>query len=281
MAVNKEDVWADLRYALDELERPSSDVHIRLMADTEYLDERDKREFFNRLVVSFGMRSLVYSKAIARAEARIAHEAIEKGLKAILIDEGWTNTYVHDLHKLLDDVQRYSPESFREIERCFDSTIRYLAFVTGIQRSSNILDYFCENGNKKTYIANRYASIDGNNTIGGMIGLIYMEIIRALLWLLFDWTPIDIESRIEEAARRAVLAESGRDAAWDAEEWLDQGPVRPRLEVIKNLDNSRVLRAALRSCEKKSNDIRVQSWAERIKRNRIAAKQKERSERRR
>ena len=267
MAVNKDDVWADLRYGLDELERPRRDAHVRLMADADNLDENGRTELYNRLEVSFDY-FLVYDRAIARAQARIAHEAIEKGLKAILLDAGWKNTNSHDLRELLEDVQQLNPQTFGEIERCYESTIRHLKFITGIQRNSSIIDYFRENGNRQAFIENRYASIDGGDIIGGMIVLIYMEVMRALLWLLFDWTPADIESRVERAARKAVLTESGRDAEWDADGWLGQGSVKPRLEAIENQADNRVLRAAVRRCAKDSKDHAVRGWAKRIRTNR-------------
>ena len=47
-----------------------------------------------------------------------------------------------------------------------------------------------------------------------MIGRVYREIIRALSSLIFGWTPKDINCRIEEEARKAILAESERDPAW-------------------------------------------------------------------
>lgn len=278
VAISTEDVWADVRYALDELERPSSDAQRRLLAEAERLDEEAETELYNRLTLSFGS-FLVYWKAISRAQARIAHEGIEKGLKAILMGAGWKNTKTHDLHELLGYTQQYCPKAFSELERCFESTVRYLKFTTGIQRSSSILDYFRENGTREKFKAIRYASITGDGTAVGMIGLIHMEVMRALLWLLFDWTPVDIESRIEDAVRAAVSAESGRDVRWDAEGWLGRGPARPRLETAEDPDN-RVLRAAVRRCEKSSDDSSVRFWAETIRHNRIAAKKTERAERR-
>ena len=77
MSLNKEDVWADLRYALDELERASLDIHGRL-TEAASLDAQSEDEFFNRLF-QIGSLSIAYSKARARADTRNAHEAIEKG----------------------------------------------------------------------------------------------------------------------------------------------------------------------------------------------------------
>ena len=282
MSLNKEDVWADLRYALDELDRPSRDIHSRL-TDAADLDAQSEDEFYKRLLQT-GLLSIAYSKARLRADTRNAHEAIEKGLKAILIDGGLSENRVrsrgHKLHRLLADVQQHNPTAFNELERCFDSTIQYLESVTTVQHNTNIVDYFRKHGKAEIFIANRYASIEGNNNKYGMIGFVYREIIRALLSLIFGWTPKDIDSRIEEEARKAISAESKLDPAWDAAEWLSRGPVRPRLEVIENLENNKVLRAAVRRCARESKDSGIQYWAERLRRNRIAAKRKARAEHR-
>ena len=277
MSLSREDVWADLRYALDELDRPSRDIHSRL-TDAANLDARSEEEFFERHL-QIGLLSVAYSKARARADTRNAHEAIEKGLKAILIDSGQPEAQVrsrmHEVHLLLEDVQKHNRPVFVELERCFDSTIQYLETVTTIQHNTNIVDYFRKHGKAEVFVANRYASIEGgNNTDKGMIGRVYREIMRTLLSLIFGWLPKDINSRIEEEIRQAILAQSKLDAMWDAEEWLSRGPVRPRLEVIENLENNRVLRAAVRRCARESKDSGIQYWAETLRRNLIAARRK-------
>lgn len=277
MSLNKEDVWADLRYALDELDRPSRDIHSRL-TDAADLDAQSEDEFYKRLLQT-GLLSIAYSKARLRADTRNAHEAIEKGLKAILLDGRLSEKQVrsrgHKLHELLEDIKQHKPTAFNELERCFDSTIQYLESVTTIQHNTNIVDYFRKHGKAEIFKENRYESIEGRkNTDGGMIGYVYREIIRALLSLIFGRTPKDINSRIEEEARKAILDESKLDPAWDAAEWLIRGPVRPRLEVIENLENNKVLRAAVRRCARESKDSGIQYWAKRLRRKRIAAKRK-------
>ena len=277
MSLNKEDVWADLRYALDELDRPPRDIHSRL-TDAANLDAQPEGEFYDRLL-QIGLLSIAYSRAKTRADTRNAHEAIEKGLKAVLIDGGLSKKQVrsrrHELHRLLADVQQHIPMAFNELERCFDSAIQYLESVTTIQHNTNILDYFRKHGKAKVFVASRYESIEGaNNADGGMIGFVYREIMRALLSLIFGWSPKDINFRIEEEARKAILAESKRDPAWDAAEWLDRGPVRPRLEVIENLKNNKVLRAALRRCARESEDSGIQYWAGTFRHNYLAARRR-------
>ena len=281
MSLNKEDVWADLTYALDELERPPRDIHSRL-TDAADLDTQSDDEFYKRLLL-IGTFSIAYSKATGRADTRIAHEAIEKGLKAILIDGGLPEKHVrsrgHELHQLLGDVQQHNPAAFNELERCFDSTIEYLESVTTLQHNTNIVDYFQKHGKGEIFVANRYASIEGNSEKYGMIGRVYREIIRALSSLLFGWTPKDVCSRIEEEVGKAILTKSKLNPAWDVAEWINQGPVRPRLEVIENMKSNRVLYAAVRMCARESRDSAIQVWAQELRRNLITVRRKTRAER--
>ena len=283
MWLNKEDVWADLRYVLDELDRPPGNIHSRL-TDAANLDAQPEDEFFIRLL-QIALFSTAYSRAKTRADTRNAHEAIEKGLKAILMDGGLSERQVrsrgHELHRLLADVQQYNPAAFNELARCFDSTIQYLESVTTIRHDTNILDYFRKHGKAEVFVASRYASIEGpHNTDAGMIGHVYREMIRALLSILFGWTPKDINCRIEEEARKAILAESERAPAWDAAEWLGRGPVRQRLESIGNLENNKVLRAALRRCARESRDSAVRYWAGNHRHRHLAARRRGRAARR-
>ncbi|MDE0000536.1 MAG: hypothetical protein OXQ89_22565 [Rhodospirillaceae bacterium] len=280
MLLNKEDVWADLRYALDELGGVPRDKHSSLI-DTAYLYEQHDDEVVNRLL-QIGVPSLAYSRARSRSDTRNAHEAIEKGLKAILIDGGLPEKQVrsrgHELHRLLLDVQQHNPAIFDELERCFDSTIQYLEIVTSLQHNTNILDYFQKHGKSEIFVANRYASIEGGkDTQWGMIVFIYIEIIRAILSLIFGCTPKDINHRIEKEASMTILAESKRDPTWDAVEWLSKGPVRPRLEVNENLTKNKVLRGALRRCARESKDSGIQYWAGSLRRKYVAARRKARA----
>ena len=265
-------------YALDELNRPLPDIYSRL-TDAADSDAQPEDEFLKRSL-RVDLLYIAYSKAKLRADVRNAHEAIEKGLKAILLDSG-LSSHGHELHRLLEDVQRHNPTAFNELERCFDCTIQYLESVTTVQHNTNIVDYFRKHGRAEIFIESRYESIEGKrNTDGGMIGRVYREILRALLSLILGGTPKDIGSRIEEEARKAILAKSNLDPAWDAGEWLNREPVRPRLEVIEELMNNKVLRAAVRRCAKETKDSGIQYWAERLRRKLIAARRKARADHR-
>ncbi len=287
MSLNKDEVWAELCIALESLENPPQNMRSRLSNSvkdairTMYEDEDSAARFFQLLELQ-----KAHSMTQSRSEIAISHEAIEKGLKAILIDSGVSVEEVkklrHNLDKLLMAVQQHNATAFNELERCFESTMQYLEIVTSqtyvATYRTHIVDYFQRHGKEKVFVENRYQSIEGKRgTAGGMVGFVYREIIRGLMSLIYGNTPNDICSRIEEEARKTVLAESKRDPAWDVLGWLNRGPVHPRLEVIENLEN-KVLYAAVRRLSRASKDNGIQGWAKRLRRRRLAAKRKARAE---
>lgn len=286
MSLNKGDVWADLRYVLDKLDAPSPDIRGRLKNSTNLGAQTEDEAIDSYMAVS--LFSGAYSRARSRAETKDCHEAIEKGLKAILRDAGMTENevrvYNHDLPKLLTAIKQQNPTAFNELERCYDSALDYLESVTSQEYvasyRTSIADYFEIHGRTKVFEANRYESLEGRKHQYGMIGIIYREIILALLSLVNGLTPKDIGSRIEDEARRAVLAQSKLDPAWDVTEWLSEGPVRPRLEIIENLNSNRILLSAVRRCEKESMDRSIQFWANMLRSKCLTERKRLRAERR-
>ena len=66
------------------------------------------------------------------------------------------------------------------------------------------------------------------------------------------------------------MAESRLDPKWDAPGWLMQGPDLQRLEVIENLNDNKMLLAAVRKCARETKDRSIQYWARFLKEKRIA-----------
>ena len=267
MSLDKDEVWADLRYAYDELYRWFSPSRA-----SQDLDKLSDDEFFDRFP-TVGVFAREYRHAETRA-------GIRKGLKAILLDGGVPLAQArkrgHQLHLLLEDVKCHNPTAFSELERCFEIALQFLEFFTTPEYVStyrtDILDYFQKHGKGEVFITNRYMSLEGNVLMDGMIGHFYFEIIRALMALIYGGTPKDLYARIEDATAKAVLAESRHDPSWDAEEWLNRGPVRPRLEDIENLANHKVLRLAVRRCARESRDRGISDWARVVRRSHFAKK---------
>ena len=279
MSSERIDVWADLQYALDELGVLSREDIRERLKNTINLDVQVEGLSFDKLVRTYPFES-AYSKAESRAGARNAHEAIEKGLKAILLDSGMSEKQVrrrgHKLHELLADVQQYNPVAFDALERCYDSAVQHIAFVRPYM---SIIDYFEEYGSADVFNVNRYVSIEGGDNKYGMIVNVYREIMRALLSLVLGGTPKDINSRIEEYASEAILIESKFNPEWDAAKWLSQGPVQPRLKIIENINNNSVLLRAIRRCARESEDSGIRYWAGMRRNDIISDKLKERNRR--
>ena len=258
--MNKEDVYADLMYAYNELIRQPSDITDVTSHEVEFI-----RRFPNSIVPY----SSIYWRAESRAKIRTAHEAIEKGLKAILLDSGLTKVRKgrdgHELHLLLMDVQQHNSMAFNELERCFDGTIRYLESVTSLKHNTDIVSYFQANFRAGVFVEARYSSIDGptGNHGSGMIFCISFEMILVLVSLIAGFTYQDIGSRIEEEVKEAIIIKSKLDPKWDTDSWLSKGPVLARLEILEDLRDNKVLRAAVRRCANLSKDPRVKFWAER------------------
>ena len=280
MSLCKSDVLSDLVYALNYLE--GQHRFDSPLTDAVDLDVKPNERLLLELRV-IGEHSYSYPQAVGRAEVTVSHAAVEKGLKALLIEGGVPVDRVidrrHHLHKLLSDARKHIPAVFDELERCFYSTTDYLERVTRLPRREKFTDYFRDHGRGEVYRVIRYESLEGRDPSDpwGMIGQIYREIIRALISLLLGRPPKDINSRIEEGAREAVLA-SGELATWDAIGWVEQGPVRPRLEDLPSLHN-KVLYAAVRRMERYSKSSAVRMWAERLRHDYTNETKRERVER--
>jgi len=268
-------VWADLQFALDKLLEPVPDTYMSLLRlanlDIQFGDGLFSKFFLTQVPSTF------YLNAKFNSDMRISHEAIEIGLKAILLDRGFTidkvRNHGHNIPRLLEDVKKHNPKAFNDLERCFDSTIRYLKGSTGIQRNTIILEYFQKYGTTKVFVRRRYESIDSTNELDrGWITLFQIEMIRALLALIFERTPKDIVSRIEEEVTDTIRSEKQRDLTWDAEEWISQGSIFERLQDVESLRGNKVLRAVVRRCAKRSECKQTELWANRIRRGLMAAR---------
>ena len=135
-----------------------------------------------------------YFKAKMRADSKNAHEAIEKGLKAVLLDAGVSagkvRSHGHGLHSLLADVQQHNREVYEGLERAFDYALRRVEVATGRRPCINMVDYFREIGTKDVFLAKRYESLEGEAGVGGgAIVTVNREVIRALASLVIGKTP--------------------------------------------------------------------------------------------
>ena len=186
------EVWGELMYVFDDLGRRDFDIIPRLNKAADK-DSPPFEEFMNRFIQT-GTLGDGYYKAKRRADARNAHEAIEKGLKALLLDAGMSMGGVrrrgHELYRLLVDVQRHSQDSYKELERSFDYALQRVELATGSRPNVTMIDYFRENGTKDVFLARRYGSLEDDTGVGGgEIFSVNREIIRALSFLVIGKTP--------------------------------------------------------------------------------------------
>ena len=278
MALVISDVWAELQHALDELNTEPRGIRSTMTEGAKLLSQADHQYFKGRFEI--GDLHLAYSKAKMRSDARNAHEAIEKGLKTILVVAGFSESQLkslsHSLDRLLNAVKRENATAFSELARCFKTAIDYLELVTSIRHEPDIVEYFQEHGRSDVFIANRYTSIvERYDDVGGMIHFVYTEVIRSLLSLIFGSKPKDIYERIEEEMSRIIVGESETDPTWDATQWLGRGSIFQRLQNGDPLQCDDVLRAALRTCGRESADRAIRHWAERVRRKVVYARKKE------
>lgn len=269
MKTDKLEVWADLKNALDTSDREPSDVlHNGLMAQADAMTvqtEGDLKEFADVLMVDV-MTLHAQSRSKSRMDVVLAHEAMENGMKSLLIDHGVSQHDYrgHNLALTLKQVQKHDPGAFRVIQLYFDNAVKLCEELTGRVYIRDIFEYFKESFNEDTYKTSKYGSIEDGNNTGGGIGLVTNEVIRALIVIVLDLPAREVYSRIEEEATKALLAVNVSDPAWDAEAWIEQGPVRPRLEVVENLGKTKALRAAVRKCHKETKDSTIRYWAMKI-----------------
>lgn len=88
---DKLQVWADLKNAITVRdERPSRSLHNSLMARADEMKVQTEDEFkdFMDILQLDAEASHAQRRSKSRSDAVIAHEAIENGLKALLIDSG-------------------------------------------------------------------------------------------------------------------------------------------------------------------------------------------------
>ncbi len=270
MQINPYDAWADLRHAVDVLDRPPANIYKSLMSKAKPEDQ--PYDEFTRRLYQVGALCISYSRAESRAKSVLAHEAMERGLKGLLRAGGFStsSTFGHDVQPLATQLEKHHQGAFEHLQCCFDSGLKFCEESYGtIVTHKVILDYFEENFNRATYDANRYWTIESGEPIGAGIPIVNLEILRALASITIETKPKDVYARIEEGARGAILSARTLDSAWDALEWLERGSVRQRLESVENLERHKVLRAALRICDEQSEDSAVRRWARRLRVKRI------------
>lgn len=210
----------------------------------------------------------------SRMDLTALHEAIEIGLKALLRsnDVPKEQSTGHDLYPLIAMLQERDLATYAHLDRSARAAMRYCKEVDPTAVVTSVSDYCKKHGTSRAYIGSRYWSIENRHPGSGVRLAVYVEIVRAILAALLGTVHRDIYCRIEGESRNAVLEAGKRDSSVDWNTWVDKGPVRTRLEGLKLLETTRVLRIALRKCGIYSDDAYVRSWANRIRVRRLEEK---------
>ena len=159
------------------------------------------------------------------------------------------------------------------IELYFHSAVQFCENNTGRRYSWEVIEYLGTHFNRKTYSANKYGSIESEDvTPGDGIPIVTTEVMRGLIIAVLGLPARDVYVRIEEEAIKAIRAERRLSPAWDADCWIEQGAVRPRLEAIEEVESNKVLRAAIRRCHREGVDSTVRHWAMWIREKRVRAR---------
>ena len=202
------------------------------------------------------------------------HEGIEIGLKALLRSDGVPEEQStgHDLYPLIAMLQERDATTYAHLDRCAGAAMRYCKAVDPNAEIISVSDYCKQYGTSDAYIKGRYWSIETRYPGSGVRMAVYVEIVRAILAALLGTVHRDVYSRIEGESRNAVLEAGELDPSVDWIMWADEGAVHTRLEDIKLLESTRVLRMALRKCAINSDDAFVRGWANEIRVRRLKEK---------
>ena len=213
--------------------------------------------------------------ARSRSQGSNTHFAKEIGLKAMLNYAGVLerDRRGHDLHELLGKLRQKNPSAFNDIDRCFEKGVRLCEQTTGHKRLHlDIFSEFNAHYNHDAYLANKYWSIEEGSEIRGSIPIVAMEVIRALLAIMREEVPNDVDTRIETEATHAVISANAlQPEAWV--NWLSihENRVKLSLENTDDSNRNKAIRRALRICQKESSDIAIQWWARHFRRMQLEA----------
>lgn len=210
----------------------------------------------------------------SRMDLTSMHEGIEIGLKALLRSDGVPEEQStgHNLYPLIAKLQKRDPTTYAHLDRCARAAMRYCKAVDPTAEVTSVSDYCKRHGTSDAYIRSRYWSVETHHPGSGVRMAVYVEIVRAILAALLGTVHRDVYARIEGESTNAVLEAGELDPSVDWALWVDEGAVHTRLENIKLLEATKVLRIALRKCAVYSDDAFVRGWANQIRVRRLEEK---------
>ena len=144
--------------------------------------------------------------------APIAHLAIERGLKALIVKAGGTTGNIHGLKELYVILTEFDSGSAEYLATAFDDAVTFFGYnvhVKGFKQFRSLGDYLSKVGTKKAFNALRYwaigESVKGQNPIQYISPPIHRELLCAL-WCLFLPTRRDkVSDRVEREVAHAMV----------------------------------------------------------------------------
>ena len=121
----------------------------------------------------------------------IAHLAVERGLKALIVEAGEPPAHTHGLHKLYQSLKKYDQKSADYLATAFEDAVSFFGYTVnakGFQQFRSLDDYLSKVGTEKAFELLRYWAIGetgkGESPVQYISPPIHRELLCAL-WCLF------------------------------------------------------------------------------------------------
>ena len=143
--------------------------------------------------------------------APIAHLAIERGLKALIVEAGGPVEHTHGLHKLYRDLKECDQESADYLATAFEDAVNFFGYnvnIKGFKQFRSLDNYLSKVGNKKAFGVLRYWAIGETGEGESPISYISLPIHRELLCALgclFHPSRETVSKRVEDEVAHAMF----------------------------------------------------------------------------
>ena len=142
----------------------------------------------------------------------IAHLAIERGLKALIVEAGGPQAHTHGLHKLYQSLKKCDQKSADYLATAFEDAVSFFGYnvnTKGFKQFRSLDEYLSKVGTEKAFELLRYWAIGetgkGESPVQYISPPIHRELLCAL-WCLFLPTRRDtVSERVENEVRYAMF----------------------------------------------------------------------------
>ena len=142
----------------------------------------------------------------------IAHLAIERGLKALIVEAGGPAERTHGLDELYQDLKQHNQESAGYLATAFEDAVSFFGYnvnIKGFKQFCSLDDYLSKVGNEKAFEALRYWAIGetskGESPISYISPPIHRELLCALWCLFLPSRRETVSERVEQEVAYAMF----------------------------------------------------------------------------